>query len=75
MAETCPICGHALQLTGRCPACRGWRCLVCGEPAYRDESVCYTGLGKMHLRCSGGVARPRPEGMQEAGAVVERELD
>lgn len=70
-ALVCPVCGHAMEVPGQCPVCRGWKCLVCDEPAYRDESVAYDALGQRHLRCSSGVARPRPAWMREPGPVRE----
>lgn len=69
----CPVCGCALDIPGCCPVCRGWLCPVCDEPAYRDESVAYDALGKHHLRCSAGAARPRPARMRAPEPVAERE--
>jgi len=66
----CPICGATLEaFLSPCPCCRGWYCPICGQPAYRDESVFYDAQGKKHSRCSGGLARPRPVWMERRAPV------
>ena len=73
--EICSTCGHPLSLSGHCPACRGWLCPVCEKPAYRDESVVYGALGQVHIRCSSGVARERPEWMAVPELVGEADKE
>ena len=71
MIQHCPICDETLdQLTGLCPCCRGWRCPVCGQPAYRDESITSNALIKTHMRCDNGVARPRPLRMGQTPVML-----
>ena len=60
---TCSICGLPHRGT-TCCRCRGWRCPVCGQPAYLDESVAYDAHDQRHVRCNGGVPHPRPAWME-----------
>ena len=72
--EICPVCGGPWDgFNCHCLVCLGWCCPVCEEPAYRDESVTYTGLGKTHMRCSSGEPRPRPERMGDPMDVALKE--
>lgn len=40
-------------------------CNVCGEPIHSDESYEKDAFGIKHIRCNNGVARPRPEHMED----------
>lgn len=40
-------------------------CDVCGEPIQPDESYGKDAHGTRHVRCTSGVARPRPEHMED----------
>ena len=57
----CEVCGGEME-NGRCLSCRGYTCVACGFPVYRDESFVFTARGKFHARCRCG-AKPRPDGM------------
>jgi len=59
----CPVCGGERDEEDRCDDCRGWACVVCETPIYRDESFACTGRGRRHVRC-GLRAELRPSHMK-----------
>lgn len=70
--KTCPTCGAPIELgLDHCPACHGWRCNVCLQPVYRDESFTYNALGQMHVRCSDGVPQPRPDWISQPATNID----
>jgi len=69
--QHCAVCGALKWPEFACGCCRGWVCPVCGQPVYHDEGVCYDAHGQKHLRCSQGVAHPRPRWMASPVAAQD----
>ena len=60
-SSICPVCSGTVS-DDRCERCRGYKCVVCGEPVYRDESIRHDAFGRRHARCKGRPV-PRPAHM------------